>query len=79
MPGLLDPDGEVVRNAIASALRVINANRIDISEELNKIQNGRYGYDIRMAIYDALYTLADNVPEKKWNSVIGTITIIEEV
>lgn len=76
MSGLLDLYGETVRTAIVSAMRAVNYTHVDISAYLEIIQNGRYGADIRMAIHDALYALAEAVPEEQGASIIGTAQIL---
>ena len=57
-----EESGEVVRNAIADASYILAQSGIDIDPELATIRTNRYGYEIRMAIHNALYKLSQMAP-----------------
>lgn len=71
--------GEVVRRAIARAAESVanGEGQTDITQELITIRTGRYGYDIRMAIHDALRKLA-NSSDPFTNYQVITAVIFEQ-
>lgn len=70
--------GSLVCSAISGALKTLNEegyDMVDISNELNIIEHGIYGKDIRMAIYNALYKLAsyDSPINTDGRAIIGEL------
>ena len=55
--------GDTVRNAVADAARILSNDEVDIDNEIISIRSSLKGYDIRVAIHNALYKLARYEPE----------------